>query len=96
MELHLGQTVQAAALKDFDEVIIATGVSPRDPKIPGQDHPKVLSYIEVLRDHKPVGQRVAIVGAGGIGFDVAEYLVHEGGRTLHHAGTCRPGRPNGA
>jgi 2,4-dienoyl-CoA reductase (NADPH2) len=76
VELHLGQVVQADALKGFDDVIIATGVSPRDPRIPGQEHPKVLSYIEVLRDRKPVGQRVAIVGAGGIGFDVAEFLVH--------------------
>ncbi|QCB47517.1 NADPH-dependent 2,4-dienoyl-CoA reductase [Hydrogenophaga sp. PAMC20947] len=80
VELQLGNRVKAGELIGFDEVIIATGVSPRDPKIPGQDHPKVLSYIEVLREHKPVGQRVAIVGAGGIGFDVAEYLVHEGGR----------------
>ena len=80
VELRLGRAVQAAELKDYDEVIVATGVSSRDPKIPGQDHPKVLSYIEVLREHKPVGERVAIVGAGGIGFDVAEYLVHAGGR----------------
>ena len=80
VELHLGRPVSASELHDFDEVIIATGVSPRDPKIPGQDHPKVLSYIEVLREHKPVGKRVAIIGAGGIGFDVAEYLVHSGGR----------------
>jgi 2,4-dienoyl-CoA reductase (NADPH2) len=70
--------VAAADLEGFDEVIVATGVSPRDPRIPGQDHPKVLSYIEVLRDRKPVGERVAVVGAGGIGFDVAEFLVHSG------------------
>jgi 2,4-dienoyl-CoA reductase (NADPH2) len=76
VELHLGQQVQASDIKGFDEIIIATGVSPRDPNIPGQDHPKVLSYIEVLREHKQVGARVAIVGAGGIGFDVAEFLVH--------------------
>ena len=82
-----GQRVAASELEGFDEVIIATGVTPRDPKIPGQDHPKVLSYIEVLREHKPVGERVAIIGAGGIGFDVAEYLVHE--RHLDHA---RPAR----
>jgi 2,4-dienoyl-CoA reductase (NADPH2) len=81
VQLHLGRTVQAGDLTGFDEVVIATGVSPRDPKIPGQDHPKVLSYIEVLRDHKPVGERVAIIGAGGIGFDVAEYLVHSGTST---------------
>jgi 2,4-dienoyl-CoA reductase (NADPH2) len=79
--LHLNQTVAAADLQGFDDVIIATGVTPRDPRIPGQDHPKVLSYIEVLRDKKPVGERVAIIGAGGIGFDVAEFLVHSGTST---------------
>ncbi|MDO9004691.1 MAG: NADPH-dependent 2,4-dienoyl-CoA reductase [Aquabacterium sp.] len=78
VSLHLDTTVQAADLQGFDEVIVATGVSPRNPRIPGQDHPKVLSYIEVLRDKKPVGQRVAVIGAGGIGFDVAEYLVGDG------------------
>ena len=76
VHLHLNQRVQAADLMDYDEVVIATGVEPRDPKIPGQDHPKVLSYIDVLRHGKPVGQRVAVIGAGGIGFDVAEFLVH--------------------
>ncbi len=76
--LHLEQRVEAADLAGFDEVVVATGVSPRDPKIPGQDHPKVLSYIDVLRHGKPVGPRVAIIGAGGIGFDVAEFLVHDG------------------
>ena len=81
VSLHLGQRATPADLAGFDEVIVATGVTPRDPKIPGQDHPKVLSYIEVLREHKPVGERVAIVGAGGIGFDVAEYLVHSGTST---------------
>ncbi len=62
----------------FDDVVIATGVLPRDPQIPGQDHPKVLSYIDVLKDRKPVGDTVAVVGAGGIGFDVCEYLTHQG------------------
>jgi 2,4-dienoyl-CoA reductase (NADPH2) len=75
VQLHLNTAVQAADLQGFDEVIVATGVSPRDPKIAGQDHPKVLSYIDVLRHKKPVGQKVAIIGAGGIGFDVAEFLV---------------------
>ncbi len=74
--LHLNRKVAAADLAGFDEVIVATGVEPRDPKIPGQDHPKVLSYIDVLRHGKPVGERVAIIGAGGIGFDVAEFLTH--------------------
>lgn len=61
---------------DFDEVILATGIEPRTPNIEGIDHPKVLSYLDVLRDKKPVGKTVAIIGAGGIGFDTAEYLVH--------------------
>ena len=76
VQLHLNQRVEVADLVGFDEVIVATGVEPRDPKIPGQDHPKVLSYIDVLRHGKPVGERVAIIGAGGIGFDVAEFLTH--------------------
>jgi 2,4-dienoyl-CoA reductase (NADPH2) len=75
VDLRLNTRVAAADLAGYDEVVVATGITPRDPKIPGQDHPKVLSYLDVLRHHKPVGQRVAIVGAGGIGFDVAEYLV---------------------
>jgi 2,4-dienoyl-CoA reductase (NADPH2) len=77
LALELGTRVDAATLAagKFDEVILATGVVPRDPRIPGQDNAKVLSYIDVLRDARPVGQRVAIVGAGGIGFDVAEFLV---------------------
>jgi 2,4-dienoyl-CoA reductase (NADPH2) len=62
----------------FDEVILACGVLPRVPDIPGQEHPMVLSYIDVLLGDAPVGERVAIVGAGGIGFDVAEFLAHRG------------------
>jgi len=62
----------------FDEILLATGVMPRKPEIPGIDHPKVLSYLDVLRDKKPVGKTVAVIGAGGIGFDVSEYLTHEG------------------
>jgi len=81
VKLHLQTRVDAAQLQGHDEVIVATGVNPRDPKIPGQDHPKVLSYIDVLRHHKPVGKKVAVIGAGGIGFDVAEYLVHDGHST---------------
>ena len=73
--LQLGTTATAEALASFDEVIVATGVLPRDPEIPGQDAPNVLSYIDVLRGKAEVGQSVAIVGAGGIGFDVAEFLV---------------------
>ncbi len=75
---RLGQEVTADDLNGYDEIIIATGVMPRDPGIKGQDGPNVLNYIDVLRNKAPVGKRVAIVGAGGIGFDVAEFLVHEG------------------
>lgn len=79
--LHLNQKVEAADLAGFDEVVVATGVQPRSPQIDGQQHAKVLSYIDVLRHGRPVGQRVAVVGAGGIGFDVAEFLVHGDGRS---------------
>ena len=81
VHLHLNTPAHAPHLAAFDEVIVATGVTPRDPKIPGQEHPKVLSYIDVLRERKPVSERVAIIGAGGIGFDVAEFLVHDGHST---------------
>lgn len=74
VNLHLNKRVNADDLKDYDEVLLATGVNPRIPGIEGEDHPKVLSYIDVLLHKKPVGKRVAIIGAGGIGFDVAEYL----------------------
>ncbi|MEL6681463.1 MAG: NADPH-dependent 2,4-dienoyl-CoA reductase [Pseudomonadota bacterium] len=73
--LQLGITATPDLLESFDDIIIATGVAPRDPEIPGQDGPNVLSYIDVLRGKAEVGKNVAIVGAGGIGFDVAEYLV---------------------
>ncbi len=62
----------------YDEVVLASGVVPRIPNIPGIDSPKVMSYIDVLWHKKPVGQKVAVIGAGGIGFDVSEFLVHEG------------------
>lgn len=70
VNVHLNTRVDAATLAAgrFDEVFLATGVTPRDPKIPGQDHPKVLSYVDVLA-RRPVGQEFAIIGAGGIGFD---------------------------
>ncbi|MBT8090757.1 MAG: NADPH-dependent 2,4-dienoyl-CoA reductase [Gammaproteobacteria bacterium] len=80
VRVHLNTRAGADDLntEGFDGVVIATGVVARDPNIEGQDHPKVLSYIDVLRKQVPVGKRVAIVGAGGIGFDVAEFLLHEG------------------
>jgi 2,4-dienoyl-CoA reductase (NADPH2) len=78
VKLRLETRVSASELREsFDEVILATGVTPRDPGIPGQDHPSVLSYIDVLLREKSVGKRVAVVGAGGIGFDVSEFLVHD-------------------
>jgi len=73
--IKLNTIADADTLAGFDEVIIATGVMPRDPAIAGQGGPNVLSYIDVLRGKAEVGNRVAIIGAGGIGFDVAEYLV---------------------
>ncbi len=81
--LKLNTKVTAADLKNgnFDEVIIATGIHPRKPKMEGIDHPKVYNYIDVLKLKKPVGKRVAVIGAGGIGFDVSEYLAHEGEST---------------
>ena len=78
VRVHLSRRVAAADLAGYDEVVLATGVTPRDPRIPGQDDPRVLSYVDVLRDGKAVGPRVAVVGAGGIGFDVAEFLVDDG------------------
>ncbi|AHM03544.1 2,4-dienoyl-CoA reductase (NADPH) [Roseibacterium elongatum DSM 19469] len=75
VDLRLSTAPAVADLADFDEVIVATGVNPRDPGIAGQDGPNVVSYIDVLAGKAPVGRRVAIIGAGGIGFDVAEYLV---------------------
>lgn len=78
IDLQLGREVQAGDLTGFDEVVIATGVVPRDPQIDGQENANVLSYIDVLRHEVPVGKNVAIIGAGGIGFDVAEYLTQAG------------------
>jgi 2,4-dienoyl-CoA reductase (NADPH2) len=74
----LGQRVGVDDLTGFDEVVLATGVLPRVPDMPGIDHPKVVTYLDVLRDHVAVGSTVAIMGAGGIGFDVAEYLTQSG------------------
>ena len=76
--LRLGQVVGAEDMAGFDEVVVATGVQPRDPRIPGQAHAKVISYADLLAGRATAGQKVAVIGAGGIGFDVAETLVHEG------------------
>ncbi|WP_309055026.1 NADPH-dependent 2,4-dienoyl-CoA reductase [Streptomyces sp.] len=78
VDVRLNTPVAAGDLADYDEVVVATGVSPRSPGIAGEDHPSVLSYLDVLRDGAPVGERVAIIGAGGIGFDVAEFLTDGG------------------
>lgn len=77
VDLRLNTRATPAELEGFDEVIVATGVKPRIPEIPGIDHPKVLRYNEVLFDRKPVGKKVAVIGAGGIGVDVCEFLLHE-------------------
>jgi 2,4-dienoyl-CoA reductase (NADPH2) len=79
VNLQLNRRVTRAELvaAGFDDVIVATGVRMRMPAIPGIDHPKVLSYLQVLRDKAPVGKRVAIIGAGGIGFDTGEFLLHD-------------------
>ncbi|MFL9870047.1 oxidoreductase [Paraburkholderia megapolitana] len=80
VDVRLGTRVDVAQLIDghFDEIVLATGVTPRVPQIDGVEGANVLSYLDVLRDEKPVGANVAVIGAGGIGFDVAEYLTHEG------------------
>ncbi|WP_215899262.1 NADPH-dependent 2,4-dienoyl-CoA reductase [Acinetobacter suaedae] len=80
IELVLNHTVTYEELSqaDYDEIVVATGVTPRQLQFEGINHPKVLSYLQVLKERVPVGKRVAIIGAGGIGFDTAEYLSHEG------------------
>jgi 2,4-dienoyl-CoA reductase (NADPH2) len=78
VDLRLGVEAGLGDLAGFDEIILATGVRPRDPQIPGQDGPNVLSYVDVLAGGATVGRRVAIIGAGGIGFDVAEFLAQDG------------------
>ncbi len=80
IELRLNTRVDAQALSTmgFDEVVVATGIEPRRPALPGIDHAKVVPYIDAILGRKPIGKRVAIMGAGGIGFDVAELVSHEG------------------
>jgi 2,4-dienoyl-CoA reductase (NADPH2) len=81
-ELGQLQSVDSLVAGGFDEIVLATGIVPRDLDLTGFTHPKVLSYLDVLRDHKTVGEKVAIIGAGGIGFDVAEYLTEPHSLTL--------------
>lgn len=78
VKIHLNTTFEPTMAKKYDNVILATGIIPRKPKIKGIDHPKVVSYIDVLNDKVKIGSKVALIGAGGIGFDVAEYLSHKG------------------
>jgi 2,4-dienoyl-CoA reductase (NADPH2) len=80
IELKLNTRVDAAMLAalGFDEVVVATGIEPRRPDVDGIDHPKVVGYIDAILGRKPIGKRVAIMGAGGIGFDVAELVSHAG------------------
>ena len=107
--LQTKATIEQLLEEKFDEVILATGVTPRTPDIEGIDHPKVLSYVDVLLHKKAVGRKVAIIGAGGIGFDVAQYITHSEVSTsldldaflkewgvdkeYHHSGGLLPGRP---
>ncbi|SEB68177.1 NADPH-dependent 2,4-dienoyl-CoA reductase [Rhodococcus koreensis] len=79
VQVRLATTATARGLTDegFDDIVVATGIVPRTPNIDGIDHPTVLSYLDVLSGGRPVGRRVAILGAGGIGFDVAEYITHD-------------------
>ena len=65
----------------YDEIILATGIAPRTPEIPGIEHPMVIGYLDAILQRKPVGQRVAVIGAGGIGFDVSEFITHQGEST---------------
>lgn len=78
LQLNHKASLEELAQSNFDDIVVATGVTPRQLEIPGIEHAKVLSYLDVLKERKPVGQRVAIIGAGGIGFDTAEFLSHEG------------------
>jgi len=78
VKLNHKATQEELINEDFDKIILATGIKPRTPDIDGIDHPKVISYLDALQDKKPVGKKVAIIGAGGIGFDAAEYLSHAG------------------
>lgn len=87
VDVRLNTRVTAGDVSGHDEVVVATGVRPRTPEIPGVDHPSVVGYLDVLRDGAPVGDRVAILGAGGIGFDVAEFLTDGGDKASEDPAT---------
>ncbi|MGO2241425.1 MAG: FAD-dependent oxidoreductase [Halomonas sp.] len=88
VEVRLNTTATAQALVGFDEVVLATGVQPRELSLPGYDHASVLSYAEAIESPDRVGRRVAVIGAGGIGFDVAELLAHQGHAALDIDAWC--------
>lgn len=88
VEVRLNTTASAETLADFDEVVMATGVQPRELSLPGHDHDKVLSYAEAIESPERVGRKVAVIGAGGIGFDVSELLAHQGHPALDIAEWC--------
>ncbi|PTQ73762.1 NADPH-dependent 2,4-dienoyl-CoA reductase [Pseudomonas sp. GV071] len=81
LQLNTRVSVDDLVKGGFDEIILATGIAPRTPAIPGIDNPKVISYLDAILQRKPVGQSVAVIGAGGIGFDVSEFVVHQGEAT---------------
>ncbi|MGW1537079.1 FAD-dependent oxidoreductase [Streptomyces aureus] len=87
VDVRLNTRATVETLESYDEVVVATGVTPRTPEIPGVDHPSVVGYLDVLRDGAPVGDRVAILGAGGIGFDVAEFLTDSGDKASEDPAT---------
>ncbi|GHE03376.1 NADPH-dependent 2,4-dienoyl-CoA reductase [Streptomyces alanosinicus] len=87
VDVRLDTWVTAETVAGYDEVVVATGVTPRTPDIPGVDHPRVLGYLDVLRGGAPVGERVAVLGAGGIGFDVAEFLTDGGDKASEDPAT---------
>ena len=88
VEVRLNTTATAETLADFDEVVLSTGVRPRELSLPGHDHSKVLSYAEAIESPERVGRKVAVIGAGGIGFDVSELLTHQGHPALDIADWC--------
>jgi 2,4-dienoyl-CoA reductase (NADPH2) len=83
VKVRLGSRASVDDLADFDEIVVATGVVPRIPSLPGVDHPKVVTYAQAING-APVGDRVAVMGAGGIGFDVSEFLLHDADESIEH------------
>ncbi len=84
VKVNLNRWASVDDLRDFDEVVLASGVEPRVPAIPGVDHPSVVTYQQLIRDQVVAGSRVAVLGAGGIGYDVSEFLLHDPHESLEH------------